>query len=130
MLHVVLDVDFLIKMLTDDQSQHGLHAAHADQMLSHTVTAVFAGTGERRGKDRQIVGKKNTDLVGKSRMRKRDMRHLVRNDELDAFQIVMFQIRHLEKIRKEYYVLSSQNECRKGVHDAVFLGQIYLRGLL
>ena len=56
-LYIVLNIDLLIKVFADDQGQHRFHAAYSDQMLGHTVTAVFSGTGKCRRQDRNIVGK-------------------------------------------------------------------------
>ena len=42
--HIVLDVDLLIEVLTDDECEHRLDTADADKMLGNTVTAVLTGT--------------------------------------------------------------------------------------
>ena len=44
MLYIVFDIDFLVKVLTDDQRQHRLNTANADEMLGYTVAAVLTGT--------------------------------------------------------------------------------------
>ena len=60
---IVLDIDLLIQVLADDQCEHRLDSADPDQMLCHTVAAVFSGTGKCGRQDRYIVRKKNTQLI-------------------------------------------------------------------
>ena len=63
-------------------------------------------------------------------MTQTDMRHLMTDDELDAVEVMVLEIRHLEEVRHKNDILPSQDKRRKSVHDTVFLRQIDLRDAL
>ena len=63
-------------------------------------------------------------------MSETDMAHLMRDNELDALQIVVFAICHLKQVGHDHHILPSKDKGRHRIEHTALLGKIDLRGLL